>query len=413
MAKAEFRGKLKNGNLSYRLRSANGRLKNGRTKYTFKTIAVSKDLSEAKKNKLLEEETYKLEEELKKGRGTNGNIFFSKYAEDWLIVKKSSITPSTYYDYSNTVKRLNEGFGQYKITEITNIMIIKFYEKLRQEGANKNNGKALSEKTLKNIHDVLKNILDCAIEDEIIFRNPITKSFPIPKPLKKEIEFLDTKDLILLAKALKDDQVDLKYLCITRLLIGTGARIGEIQALEWNDIDFTTGCVSITKTIQHIGGIGIIEKAPKTDNSKRNVYIGVDVLNLLKEYKDSQDKEKQKLRDIWHNTIDLYDEKGKKIIKQNNKLFTQWDGKPINACTYAAWLKKLTKRHNLKPYTPHSFRHTFATLSLEEGQPINAISRTLGHSNISTTTNIYVKTTDDAKKELSNVMASKMSDIFD
>jgi integrase len=212
--------------------------------------------------------------------------------------------------------------------------------------------------------------------------------------------------------ALKEDKVDLKYQCITRLLIGTGARIGEIQALEWSDIDFSTGRVLITKTLQKIARIGTIEKSPKTENSIRSVYIGTDVLDLLKEYKEWQDEEKKKLGDLWHNTIELFDGKGKKFNKQNKKLFTQSDGRPINPSTYGDWLKKFIQKHNLKPYTPHSYRHTFATLSLEEGQPINAISKTLGHSNISTTTNIYVKATDDAKKELSSVMASKMSDIF-
>lgn len=411
MAKAEFIGTLKNGDLSYKLRVANGRLANGHTKYAKKNIRIPKGTSDAKIRKMLEEETFRMEEEIKSGKYTKGNAFFKQYSSDWLITKKQ-LAPSTYLDYSNTVNRLNEEFGQYKLDEITMIMVIKFYDKLRTKGTNKNNQeKGLSEKTIKNIHDVFSNILDCAVDDELINKNPLrNKHFPTPKPVKKEIVFLDDNDIVKLAQELSKEK--LKYQCMVRIALETGLRIGEINALEWKDIDFTTGAIQITKTIQRISGMGLVEKPPKTKNSTREVFIGDDVCNLLKEHKKEQEELKKIMGDLWHYKIELKDAKGNTIIKDNDKLFTQENGKPINPCTCCHWLKKYTKKYNLKGYTPHSFRHTFATLSLEENQPINAISKTLGHSNISTTSNIYIKTTDKSKEVLSTVMANKMSGLF-
>lgn len=413
MASPEFRGKLKNGDLSYRLRVANGRLKNGKTKYSIKTITVSKDLTDAKRNKLLLEETVKFEEEIKRGKHTNGIVFFREYAKDWLYTKKR-LAPSTYRDYQGTVKKLVDEFGQYKLNEITSIMIIKFYEKLRETGNNKNDiTKGLSEKTIKNIHDVLNNIFECAVEDDLIYKNPLRgKNFPAPKPIKKDIKFLDEEDIVKFAMLLKNEK--LIYQCITRMCLDNGARIGEIQALEWKDINFKTGDVSITKTLQKVSGIdGLIEKPPKTKNSIRVVRIGEDTLNLLLQLKKEQEEKKNKLGDLWQSKIELKDANKKTFIKDNDKIFTQWNGLPIYPTTYRDWLSKFCKRNNLKQISPHSLRHTFATLSVEENQPINAISKILGHSNITTTSNIYIKATDKSKEILSNVMTNKMSSFFE
>lgn len=416
MAQATKRRTLSNGDITYTLRVANGRLKSGKTKYSKKSFTVSKDLSESKIKKLLEEETFKFELEIKRGRCTNGVVFFKEYTNNWLYIKKqSNLAPMTILDYERTVNRLIDCFGQYRIDEITMIMIVKFLNNLRSKGANKNNpNKGLSEKTIKNVYDVLYNIFDCAIDDDILYKNPLkAKHFPKPKPVKKDIVFLDEQDITKLANALYTDKVNLKYQCMSRIALGTGARIGEIQALEWNDINFKTGFISINKTIQRISSIGTIEKPPKTKNSIRIVQVGKDVLDLLIELKKEQEETKNKLKDLWLENIVLYNEKGNQFIKENDKIFTQWNGKPIYNGTFGSWLKKFTMKHNLKPYTPHSFRHTFATLSLEEQQPINAISKTLGHSNITTTSNIYIKTTDKSKEVLSIVMSEKLKDIFE
>ena len=413
MVKPVLKRTLKNGEKVYTLRVANGRLKSGKTKYSKRDVRVSNDLSSTKVKKFLEEETFKFENEIKNSQTTNKNVFFKQFAENWLYIKKQSgLAPSTYTDYSNTVIRLNNEFGQYKIVEITDLMVVRFYEKLRSKGANKNNtNKCLSEKTIKNIHDVLCSILDCAVDDEIIIKNPLhKKNFPTPKPIKKDIVFLDENDLRCLAQDLSKEK--LKYQCMVRIALDTGLRIGEINALEWKDINFKTGLIKITKTIQRIPKIGLIEKPPKTKNSIRVVYIGQDVIELLKQHKQEQNDLKSIMGDLWNYKIELKDAKGNTFIKDNDKIFTQENGLPINPSTCHHWLKKFTSRNNLKDYTPHSFRHTFATLSLEEKQPINAISKTLGHSNISTTSNIYIKTTDKSKEVLSTVMTNKMSDIF-
>ena len=148
------------------------------------------------------------------------------------------------------------------------------------------------------------------------------------------------------------------------IALSTGMRIGEINALEWDDIDFVNKKIRVNKTLQYISTIGIIEKEPKTKKSKRIIDVEQDLLNLLCEYSKEQEKNKKLLDYYWHKEITLKNEKGNDFTKKNNKIFTQWDGKPIFPQTFGQWLKKFQKKHNLSNYTPHSFRHTYATISV-------------------------------------------------
>ena len=102
---------------------------------------------------------------------------------------------------------------------------------------------------------------------------------------------------------------------------------------------------------------------------------------------------------------------GKITTKNNDKVFTGWDGLPLFPDSITTWIIRVAKRHNLKYFKPHSLRHTYVSLLISAGTPVKIISEMVGHSNASTTLNIYSHLLKDDKKMASDMIGERMSQI--
>lgn len=182
----------------------------------------------------------------------------------------------------------------------------------------------------------------------------------------------------------------LKYRAMITLLLYSGMRRGELCGLEWSDINFPECLVDINKSSLYITGKGTIEDTTKTFSSKRVIKLPAPVMDLLAEYKKEQTLERFKLGDKWENS---------------DKLFTQWNGAPIYPGTVTSWFSDFVKRNNLPAVSVHSLRHTNATLLIANGTDLRTVSKRLGHSNMTTTGNIYthaIQTADERAAEALN-----------
>ena len=151
---------------------------------------------------------------------------------------------------------------------------------------------------------------------------------------------------------------------------------------------------------------------PKTKTSIRTINVPKECLDILMEYKYWQDEEKLKLKDLWNNTITLKSADNKEFTKKNNKIFTQWNGNPMFPDSINNYIKKLCIRHKLKTFTPHSLRHTYTSILLRAGLPVNLVSKMLGHNNSTTTLNIYAHIFKDDKSLASNTISSEINKIL-
>lgn len=159
--------------------------------------------------------------------------------------------------------------------------------------------------------------------------------------------------------------------------------------MEWKDFDFEKEQVSICRDSIYVPGFGVVTKETKTKKSSRTISIPSNLISLLKQYKDYWEKEKSLHGNLWINT---------------DRLFTTWDGKNMAGSTVAKWLRKFEEDNNLKLVTPHGLRHTNITMQLVNGVDIKTVSARAGHSNISTTLNIYTHYTSEADKKASNLI---------
>ena len=158
----------------------------------------------------------------------------------------------------------------------------------------------------------------------------------------------------------------------------TGLRIGEICGLKWEDIDIASGTISVKRTIERIyiaeGNhkcTELIINTPKTKNALRDIPITKELLTMIKPLK--------------------------RVMNDNFYVLTN-DEKPTEPRTYRNYYHRLMKRLNIPRLKYHGLRHSFATRCIESNCDYKTVSVLLGHSNITTTLNLYVHPNMEQKK---------------
>lgn len=206
---------------------------------------------------------------------------------------------------------------------------------------------------------------------------------------KRSIKFLDDKQAKLFYSIVMNCE-DIRIRTAFNIFIFTGLRRGEVAGLEWGDIDFENGTITVSRTSNHSSKQGIYTKEPKTENSIRTMAISNMLIEQLQEYK------------IWY--LRNAENWGDKWI-ETDRIFTGERGGPIDPNRFDAWLRRLKKNADLPPFTVHSLRHTNITLQIAAGVPLTTVSGRAGHSRTSTTTDIYahfIKTSDQQAADTLN-----------
>lgn len=289
---------------------------------------------------------------------------FEVVTEEWLKYKKNTVKKSTYYNYSYSVaKYLYPSFAGKNITKIKNYN--NFIEELSD---------TLSPKTVRDIVTKLKEIINFYEEEHNTKLN--IKKMSLPKMNKKEIQILSNKEKQKLEKYCIE-QNSLKSLGIL-ICLNTGLRIGEVCALRWENIDFESKKIHIEKTIERIyskeeNKTIVIIDTPKSITSVRTIPINSKLYNILKQIRG-----KSKKTDF--------------VLTGSSEHYVE----PRN---YQYHFKEILKRSKVKKYKFHTLRHTFATNCIEAGMDIKSLSEILGHADVSITLNIYVHSSDKAKRK--------------
>ena len=260
---------------------------------------------------------------------------------------------------------------------------MKFYDLLekdtqlvRKKG---NNGsktkKPLSGKTILEHHRLLRAMLHKAVYWQLIVTNPAERVQPpkARKPKRRSYDDEQTKILIENLELLPNE--DTKYKVAIILTVFTGVRLGELMGLEWQDVDFKNGIISINRSSQYLANMGVFTKVPKTESSIREIAIPEFIISLLEEYKLWYEEQKSIYGELWTNS---------------DRLFVQADGKPMHPSTISKWFVKYVGQIGLPVINFHGLRHTNASLLVAQNIDIAVISARLGHAQISTTLDFYV-----------------------
>lgn len=365
----------KRGKDTYRLVVSCGYNLDGKPAKHTKTVHCTKKEAEV--------ELAKFVTKVQSGMVADGkSMTFAEFTEIWKRDYGSKeLAPTTYARYLGILNtRILPYFSKFKLDKIKPTDIMKFYDMLENDTQirrlKNNKGerltKPLSKKTILEHHRLLRAMLHKAVYWQLIVNNPAERVQP-PKARKPKRKYYDDEQCKILLENLETQEI--KYKVAIIITIFTGVRLGELMGLEWDDIDFRNGIISINKASQYLSEKGVYTKEPKTSSSYRNVSIPDSVIEMLEEYKIWYDNQKELCGEFWNNS---------------DRLFVQDDGKPMHPDTVSKWFGKFIRKIGLPVINFHGIRHTNATLLISQNVDVAVVTARLGHSQISTTFNFYV-----------------------
>lgn len=294
------------------------------------------------------------------------NTQFKSVVELWQADKQQFVKKSTFAAYSLLIaNHLLPAFSE--TNDISEEDVQQFVFKKLNEG--------LSQKSVKDILIVLKMILRYGAKHNLMEHRQIEIRFPTERE-RQEVEVLSKTNQRKIMEFVKSNFTFQNlgiYICLS-----AGLRIGEVCALTWNDIDAEQGVIYVNKTIQRIYLVGEIEKrteviidTPKSKNSIREIPMTKELLRMVKPLK--------------------------KVVNSSFFVLTN-SAAPTEPRTYRNYYKRLMKQLDIPALKFHGLRHSFATRCIESNCDYKTVSVLLGHSNISTTLNLYVHPNMEQKK---------------
>ena len=384
----ERRGK--NGKLvSYSIRVHRGRGADGRQlKPWTATFDVSPTWSEKTARKKAEAFASAFEKQCKEGLVSDTRQTFAQYAEYVLALKEQrGDAHKSIVDYRSMAARIYPELGHVKLRDLQAHHLNAFYGKLMQPGQNKRTGGGLSAKTVLRYHRFISIVLAQAVKEGLVPFNAASRAEP-PRAEKHKADYLQPADISAINAALLSEP--LKWRALVHLLMITGARRGEVLGLKWEDVDLERGRVFICRSISYTPDRGVYEGKPKTKSSERYVAIPPETVSLLREYRVWQIEERFRLGEYYQDM---------------GYVFTRDTGAPMHPDSVTTWLDRFSKRHGLPHLHPHAFRHTAASMLLYAGMDVVSVASRLGHSQVSTTTDVYAHVLAEADVKSADILS--------
>ncbi|MCL2773933.1 MAG: site-specific integrase [Oscillospiraceae bacterium] len=313
----------------------------------------------------------------------NKNVLFSDYMANWLESVKNSIEPNTYESYRDIFKRYIETYFRDKKIMLQNMEpqnIQEYYAKQLKNG--------LSANTVIKQHANIRKALQHAVKMNLIPYNPADR-VTLPKKNEYHANFYTAEQINILLDACKNEAV------YTAILLSAfyGFRRSEVLGLKWSHVNFFNNTITVQDTVVQYNTV-FDKKCTKNKSSRRTLPIIPQIKTYLTELKECQDKNSILLGNGYiHNDY---------ICKRDN-------GEAFEPDYLTGRFVKIIRKYNLPKIRFHDLRHSAASVLLANGFSLKEIQEWLGHSNITTTANIYGHLLFQAKQNMAASLGEKIN----
>ena len=283
---------------------------------------------------------------------------------------RPSVKVRTYERYRLIIEQhIKDKIGGIDSDCLSPLVLQSFITELLQSG-NRKTGKGLSANSVNAVISVIQSSLKTA------HLLGLTKEYTAdklkrPKLKEKPVECFTLAEQKQIERSILNGRKDKLYGII--LCLYSGLRIGELMALQWSDIDFVKGVLTVSKSC-HDGKNGLIIDEPKTANSRRMIPLPKQLMPILKGIKKKSDSSS--------------------VVSAN--------GSTISVRSYQRSFELLLKKLKIPHKGFHSLRHTFATRAIECGMDVKTLSEILGHKNPTVTLNRYAHSLMEHKADMMN-----------
>lgn len=413
---------------SYLIVVSNGRDINYRQILETKTVRPDPSWSERRIEQEVQKAAVEFEAQVKGGLlYKKSRMFFCEFVDKWFSeYVETNLAVNTQKNYRDVLKNhLLPALGRYRMKDLNSFRLQSFMNTYYKDGQLV----TYSAGTVQKVRNVLRSIFAKAYQWQIVLDNPMSRvclprnnqtyesvKFFTQEQTQRFLDYISEPYVYTVPEHISrrpDDSVQniSEYTLsvnITKqiqlffvLLIYGGFRKGEALALTWDDIDFEKNEISINKSGCYHDKVLTI-KEPKTRGSVRVVSMPETVMKLLQIHKAEQAKVAETLEGYW---VD------------EGFVFTQDNGKMMHQATPYGAFKNAIKRYNAAqtdesmklPDIPlHGLRHTSATIMLSNNANLSAVAARLGHSQTSTTLNVYAHAVKSADYENSNILDSAL-----
>jgi integrase len=289
-----------------------------------------------------------------------GAMTVSELIADWLAAHANSVKPHTASQYQRAARlHILPGIGKMKVARLTAAHVQRLYNALGSE-------KGLSPSSVRGVHAVLHSALDHAVRQGLIGSNP-ADAVKVPRKgrSRPEMNPLSSDEVGQLFEAARGDRLEALYV----VAVCTGARLGELLALKWADVDLDARTMRIERTLITAKG-GWQFGSPKSGRG-RTVNLSRMATEALRHHRAYQAEERLEMGSLWHD---------------HGLIFTDEVGKPLSPqSVLRTHFYALLRKANLPRVRFHDLRHTCATLLFERNMHPKVVSEMLGHANIGIT----------------------------
>ena len=313
----------------------------------------------------------------------SSDMLFADYLLEWLEIAKGRLAVATYSSYAAMIKKpVGPYFHQRNLTlrELEARHLQMFYsEMLRKVKPN----------TVIHYHAIIHSALKYAVKTDMLVQNVADK---VDRPKKNSFQpvFLSAEEMQKMFEALRGTKLELPVLVAAFY----GFRRGEVLGLKWDAIDFERGTISVIRTVTTITLDGkqteIEQQSAKTKSSLRTLPLIGSFREYFLQVKEAQELNKQVCGNCYNHEYDGF-------------VFVDELGERMRANYLTSAFPKFLEDHGLRRMRFHDLRHSCASLLLANGVPLKHIQEWLGHSDFTTTANIYAHL--DYKSKITSAQA--------
>jgi len=315
-------------------------------------------------------------EHSKKTLTLRSNETVEQFSERWLttVIPLRGLKPSTLSNYQQMIHYyIRPILGSKRLSDLKSQHVLNLVNSLKERG--------LSTNTTRRARSILHNMLETAVEEDLLSKNPVVRTSFIKKSvdeISRVQKSYSTKEVNRALGILRGSPNEGPF----RLMVCLGLRIGEVIALRWGEVDFKTGQLWVIRTEAHVARLlgdnsWAVERVEGTtkSNRKRMLHLTQDQAEFLSAHRKVQNRLKFMYGQTWN---------------PENYVFVTENGTPFAANNIRSSLKRTLTKNGMRWIRLHDLRHTAGFLAVEAGVGIEDVQDMLGHASIQITKDVYV-----------------------